>query len=103
MFGGRNNKNYEKLHQLALNDLHILDTEMLEWQVIAMYGIIPPSRWGHILCASDRDKLIIFGGLTLKSYISSQVSVFDFNQNAIELMQQKVKELVEIVKKHKLK
>lgn len=50
--GGRNDKEYSKIKNVALNDLHILDLSQMMWMQIGIYGeSIPESRWGHGMTA----------------------------------------------------
>ncbi len=50
-----------------------------------MYGQIPLSRWNHSLVATDDNRLIIFGGLNMTSYMnSSALLVFEFGEYPVE-------------------
>lgn len=57
---------FGELKDAALNDLHILNLETMEWQSIAIYGILPEARWGHQICANYTNSMVvIFGGMNL--------------------------------------
>lgn len=68
--GGRNNKLYKKLNNIALNDLSLFNIYALEWEIIAMYGIIPPSRWGHSIVNIEDNKILLFGGVNTSCYMN---------------------------------
>jgi hypothetical protein len=86
--GGRNNSLYMTMGNIALNDLHLLNTQTFEWETLAMYGEVPVSRWNHSLIAIEEgkdDRLVIFGGMNMATYMNaSQVQVFEFGEYAVE-------------------
>lgn len=47
--GGRNDDMYNSIKNVALNDLHMYDINLNAWLTVAIYGEIPPGRWGHSL------------------------------------------------------
>lgn len=49
--GGRNDHLYSSLKNIGLNDLHLYDINRNVWMGVALYNSIPPSRWGHQMCA----------------------------------------------------
>ena len=54
IYGGRNDKMFNSVGNVALNDLHLLDLKALQWVTVALYcqdGAIPLSRWGHRIVA----------------------------------------------------
>ena len=92
--GGRNDDFYESMRNIALNDLHLYNINSNIWCTVAIFGEVPQSRWGHIICGENsfnqdykRTKLIIFGGVNLNSFFDStiyQISIgklFTFNFN----------------------
>ena len=76
---------YKTLGNIAFNDVHLLNTQTLAWETLAMYGQLPLSRWNHSLVSLDDDKLVIFGGLNMTTYMnSSNLQVFTFGDYAVE-------------------
>ena len=62
-----------------MNDICIYNINKKEWQVLAMYGQMPCSRWSHILTmngAGRGDGFLVFGGVNLKSYCKSRIYQF---------------------------
>lgn len=59
------------------------------WMSIILYGRVPSSRWGHQMCVDDpdgnyqSDKLIIFGGTTLRGFCDTSVYQIDFNSESV--------------------
>jgi N-acetylneuraminic acid mutarotase len=82
--GGRNNSLYKKLNNIALNDLCLYNLEKLEWETIALYGILPPSRWGHSMVSIEDNKLIVFGGVNTNTYMNSNIYLFEFGDDAVD-------------------
>jgi len=83
--GGRNNALFKHLGNIAMNDVNLLNTQTLEWETVAMYGQIPLSRWNHTLVPLDEERLVIFGGLNMTTYMnSSSLQVFEFGDYAVE-------------------
>ena len=76
IYGGKNESVYKYIHNLGLNDICLYDVENNRWEALAMFGSVPSSRWAHTMCAHD-SKLIVFGGINLKSYCSGNAKVFD--------------------------
>jgi hypothetical protein len=69
IFGGRN----DVTEISVLNDLHLLNLQTNNWMTLALFGQeLPRSRFGHSLAATT-DKLLLFGGMNLKSYCESEV------------------------------
>lgn len=71
IMGGRSNSIYQDLSNIALNDLCLFNTASFEWECVALYGTIPPSRWGHGMVSLDDNKLIVFGGVNTSSYMNA--------------------------------
>jgi hypothetical protein len=83
--GGRNNSMYKNLGNIAMNDLHLFNTQSFEWETVAMYGLIPLSRWNHSILSVDDERLVIFGGLNMTAYMSSSsLYVFEMTEYAVE-------------------
>jgi hypothetical protein len=85
--GGRNDEIYSsQIHNIALNDLHVLDIMTLTWMSVAIFNEVPTSRWCHILCAEDHNqdyegnKLIIFGGANMSNMCDSCLYELDFSE-----------------------
>ena len=69
IFGGRN----DHTEISAYNDLHMLNLQTNNWMTVALFGEeLPRSRFGHSLAATS-DKLVLFGGMNIKSYCESMV------------------------------
>ena len=50
-----------------------------------MYGQIPLSRWNHSLVPLEEERLVIFGGLNMTTYMSSSnLQVFEFGDYSVE-------------------
>ncbi len=83
--GGRNNTQYKMIGNIAMNDIHLFNTQSFEWETIAMYGEIPLSRWNHSIVPVNDEKLVIFGGLNMTTYMhSSTLWAFEFGDYAVE-------------------
>ena len=68
-----------------MNDINLFNTQTFEWETLAMYGQIPLSRWNHSIASVDDDKLVIFGGLNMTTYMhSSTLVVFEMSDYAVE-------------------
>ena len=84
--GGRNDEMYNDIHNIGLNDLHMLDIMSLTWVSVAIYHEIPSSRWSHVLCAEDHNsdyegsRLIIFGGVSMSCMCSSTLNEIDLSK-----------------------
>ena len=50
VFGGRNFKYFLENNTIGMEDFHILDLETTTWCGVAMYGEVPPPRWGSAMC-----------------------------------------------------
>ena len=79
IYGGKNESVYKYIHNLGLNDICLYDLENNRWEALAMFGSVPSSRWAHAMCAYE-SKLIVFGGINLKSYCSGNAKVFDIGK-----------------------
>jgi N-acetylneuraminic acid mutarotase len=55
IFGGNDGSSF-------FNDLHILDTDMLEWRKVDTTGDIPPPRAGHTASVLSKNAIVVFGG-----------------------------------------
>lgn len=84
IMGGRNNKIFKKLNNIALNDLSLFNLMTFEWETVALYGIIPPSRWGHSMVSLDENKLVVFGGVNTSGYMNASIYVFEFGEEAVD-------------------
>lgn len=83
--GGRNNGLYKTMGNIAFNDMNLLNTQTLEWETMVMYGQVPMSRWNHCLVPVDEDRLLIFGGMNMSTYMhSSNLWVFEMGEYAVE-------------------
>lgn len=50
-----------------------------------MYGEIPLSRWNHSLVSVNENKLVIFGGLNMNTYMhSSNLWIFEMGDQPVE-------------------
>ena len=76
IYGGKNERIYTQIRNIALNDVCLYDVEKNCWEALAMFGNVPSSRWGHAMC-SHEGRLIVLGGINLKSYCSGNAKVFD--------------------------
>ena len=47
IYGGRNDGIFGGTQNVALNDINIFNTVTREWTSLAMYGLLPCSRWAH--------------------------------------------------------
>lgn len=73
---------------IALNDICLFNTQTFEWETLAMYGPTPLSRWNHSIVSVDDDKLVLFGGLNMTTYMnSSTLWVFEISEYAVEKFQ----------------
>lgn len=50
--GGRNDDIYNEMKDCALNDLHLLELGMLEWQRVVIFGSLCEQRWAHQMSAN---------------------------------------------------
>jgi len=69
--GGRNDGIFNGSQNVALNDVNVLNLVTLEWTQLAIYGIQPASRWGHMIVPNRQfhpDGIVVFGGVNLQSY-----------------------------------
>ena len=89
--GGRNDEVFSSLKNVALNDLHLYDINQNRWMAVAIYNAVPVSRWGHKMCAEQTpqsdyqsSKLIIFGGINLKSFCDTSVYEIDFGKSSLQ-------------------
>jgi N-acetylneuraminic acid mutarotase len=85
VFGGRNDDIFGKnMNTVALNDLHMMDMQTNDWMTVAMFATeeLPDSRWGHSLCASN-DQLLLLGGMNLNTYCESVVFDIIIDDQAI--------------------
>lgn len=79
--GGRNEELYGSINNVALNDYHLYDLKHNAWCVLALYGDIPSSRWGHMLVGEGvddikKDRVLMLGGVNLNSYCDSTIYEF---------------------------
>ncbi len=99
-----------------MNDICIFNVNKSEWQVLAMYGQMPCSRWSHVLTmngSSRSDGFLVFGGVSLRSYCKSRVYQFqiwnswfkpriqmDKNEpdEKIEMLNNNVKDKIDMIK-----
>lgn len=102
--GGRSNELFKTMGNIALNDFHLLNTQRFEWETLAMYGPLPLSRWNHSIVNVDEDKLLIFGGLNMTTYMnSSSLLLFKIGDYAIENYTAKAKgEITDLQRRSKL-
>lgn len=83
--GGRSNTLYKQIGNIAMNDINLFNTQTFEWEALAMYGQIPLSRWNHSLVSVEEDKLLIFGGLNMNTYMhSSSLFAFELGEYPVE-------------------
>ena len=73
--GGRNDYQYSRYKDVALNDIHLLDLGSLTWVKLAVYGDVPSGRWGHSMAASI-NTVILFGGMNLQSFCEAKLFEF---------------------------
>ena len=79
---------YKSMGNIALNDVCLLNTQTFVWETLAMYGQVPLSRWNHSIVPMDDDKLVIFGGLNMTTYMhSSTLWVLTMSEYAVEKFQ----------------
>lgn len=82
VFAGRN----DSLGVTALNDLHLFNVQERCWENVEVHGKIPTPRFGTA-CTVLGSKLIVFGGMSLKGFVSA--AVFELETNL-----KKVSELI---------
>jgi len=79
IYGGRNDQIFGGTKNVALNDVNIFNTVTRHWSSLAMYGIIPSSRWAHIIVPNRQhysDGFIVLGGINLNSYCCTKLTTF---------------------------
>ena len=67
-----------------MNDICLYDICNNKWDTLVTYGFHPHSRWGHTMCSSGKDQLIIFGGVNLDSYCSSGLNLLNTNPKSLK-------------------
>ncbi|XP_042502767.1 rab9 effector protein with kelch motifs-like isoform X2 [Macadamia integrifolia] len=75
IFGGCG-KSWQSSYEVYYNDLHILDTESLEWQKVVTSGNPPSARDSHT-CSSWTNKIIVIGGEDSSDCYLSDVHILD--------------------------
>jgi len=110
IFGGRNDRLFSQVGNVALNDMHLLDLRALHWVTLALFcqDSVPVSRWGHRLVARENgcgagagDALFLFGGCNLKSYCEGS-AIFEFvfsDQAAAQTLEENERELNQALNK----
>eukprot|EP00347_Sterkiella_histriomuscorum_P014797 403359488 len=80
IYGGRNDNIFKQTQNVALNDLCMFSINTQEWITVANYGQLPVSRWGASIIQSDEQngKIIMFGGINLKSYCKARIYQLEF-------------------------
>jgi hypothetical protein len=96
IFGGRNDKMFHVVGNVALNDLHLFDLQALQWVTVALYcqdGAMPLSRWGHSMVTADYSSglgsgssMMLFGGVNLKSFCEGS-ALFEFSLDEKQIAQ----------------
>ncbi|CAI2382697.1 unnamed protein product [Moneuplotes crassus] len=79
IYGGKSDIAFNKIKNLALNDICLYDIENNKWDTLVTYGFHPMSRWSQCMCPISDDTIIMFGGTNLESYCPSTLHVLDFN------------------------
>ena len=86
IYGGRNDVLYNRNYStIALNDICLYDIEQNTWEILALYGTIPKSRWGSAI-TTHRDHIYVFGGLSWNQYAAPLLHVLDLSQGENEDM-----------------
>ena len=73
LFGGKNDR-LEKVYM----DLYLFDLELYIWVKVNLFDQVPRERGEHNAVIHN-DKLLIFGGISTKSYIGSDFSVINLS------------------------
>ena len=79
IYGGKSDKIFKDTKNLALNDFCLYDIPNNKWDTIVTHGFHPISRWGHSMCAIDKEQVLVFGGINLQSYCKSDLNAFNLN------------------------
>lgn len=87
IYGGRNDHLFKMTNNVALNDICLFNLNTYTWESLAMFGQMPCSRWGHSMVARSEDHsttegFLIFGGVSIQTYLKSQVYSFQLNEQA---------------------
>jgi len=78
VFGGKNSQQLAEPDSHCLNDLYLLDLEKYEWVPVAIYGFLPSPRWSQAMLSMDnKDRIVVFGGITDQRYCSYNVYVLE--------------------------
>ena len=87
---------FTRTNNVALNDICVCNLNTGQWEPVAMFGMMPCSRWSHTCVAStgtdyymnwdddstnQNNKLFIFGGINLNSYCRTKMYTFHFQDN----------------------
>jgi len=83
IFGGRDDFSHKAGEDMSLNDLHVFNVETLMWLKVDTMGTPPAGRWGHCM-VSIASKVLIFGGMTLSNFLSSDIYCLETNKEAVE-------------------
>jgi hypothetical protein len=79
IYGGRNDQIYGGTNNVALNDINIFNSTLKQWCTVALYGMMPCSRWSHVMVPNkqeDPDGFVILGGQNLYNYCKSKLCSF---------------------------
>mmetsp|Transcript_13522 Transcript_13522/g.6668 ORF Transcript_13522/g.6668 Transcript_13522/m.6668 type:complete len:87 (-) Transcript_13522:146-406(-) len=80
IFGGRNDEG-----DFALGDMCVLDLNIMTWIQVVLEGYPAESRWSHVM-ANVGTKILIFGGLTTRSYTRSGIIAVETDTTLVNQM-----------------
>jgi hypothetical protein len=81
--GGRNDKLFPSEGVIHLNEIIAFNIQFYRWENINLAGTPPEGRWGA--CAElVGSKLIIYGGMELSNYCSTDLCYLETNQEVVD-------------------
>lgn len=76
IYGGRDTINFKT--NKYFEDINVLNLVTMTWSEVQMKGTIPIERVGH--CAFvEKKKLLIFGGVNDKGFLSNDLNIAEFD------------------------
>lgn len=76
VFGGRNDKT-----SVSLNDFYMLNTNTLRWEEYSIKHNLPPGRYNSCLSPISPSCLLLLGGLTYKTLLSSDIFTLELSKS----------------------
>ena len=71
IYAGRNDEMIKANLNIILNDLHMYDYWNNQWITVVLYGGLFEARTFHCIAAFEENKLMVFGGNGLRTFIPS--------------------------------